>query len=54
MRIESIAAAFPAHPHPQAVITEALKEKVLSSGTAPIQRWRRLPAHHVCVVTYLE
>jgi hypothetical protein len=35
MRIESVAAAFPAHRHPQAVITEALKENVLSSATAP-------------------
>jgi hypothetical protein len=52
MRIESVVAAPPAHP--QALITEALKEKVLSSGTAPIQGRRRLPAHHVSPGTYLE
>lgn len=52
MRIESVVAASPAHP--QAPITEALKEKLLSSGTAPIQGRRRLPAHHVCALTYLE
>jgi hypothetical protein len=60
MHIVSVAATFPAHRHPQAVInpqaviTEALKEKVLSSDTAPIQRWRGLPTHHVCPLTYLE
>jgi hypothetical protein len=54
MRIESVATAFPAHRHSQAVITEALEEKVLSSGTAPNQWRRRLPALHVCPVTYLE
>jgi hypothetical protein len=54
MRIESIVAPFHAHPHPQAVITEALKEKVLSSGTAPMQRRRRLPAHRICLLSYLE
>ena len=56
MRIESVATVFPAHWHPQAVITEALKEKekVLSSGTAPKQWRRRLPAHDVCPLTYLE
>jgi hypothetical protein len=52
MRIESIVAAF--HAHSQAVITEALKEKVLSSGTAPMQWRRRLPAHRICLLSYLE
>jgi hypothetical protein len=54
MHIVSVAATFPAHRHPQAVITEALKGKVLSSGTAPIQRWLGLPTHHVCPLAYLE
>ena len=52
MRIESVAAASPAPP--QAFLTEALKEKVLSSGIPPTQERRRLPAHPVCPLTYLE
>jgi hypothetical protein len=54
MRIASVALTSPSLRHPQAVITEALKEKVLSSGTAAIQGWRGLPTHHVCPLTYLE
>jgi hypothetical protein len=46
MPIASVAATFPAHP--QAVTTEALKEKVLSLSTAPLQLWCSLPAHQVC------
>jgi hypothetical protein len=52
MRIESVVAASPAHP--QALITEALKENVLSSGTAPIQWRHKLPTHRVCLLNYLE
>jgi hypothetical protein len=54
MSIASVATAFPGQHHPHAVIAEALEEKVLSSGTAPIQWWRGLPTHHVCPLTYLE
>ena len=52
MRIESFAAASPVRL--QALLTDALKEKVLSSGTAPMQVQHRLPAHHACLLTYLE
>jgi hypothetical protein len=54
MRIASVAAASPAHRHLQAVLTEALKEKVLSSCTTALLRRRRFLAHATCPLTYLE
>ena len=46
MRIASIGTAFPAHRYPQAVITEALKERIHGNPSIPAVTEIYLPRAH--------